>query len=194
MISATVGVTSLYAGGTVQASGFAKHGARGGSATWWASCSSRHSSSSGRARHGRSARSADGDDGARRAHSLRQRADLPQQSAARPDGRTPFHQADLLVAILLWAAIRFGLRGATSTVLVVSAAAIVATARGYGPFVLPELSERLLLLQTFMAIVATTCLMFGATIAERHIANQMARERGWRPRRRTARRRSSCAS
>ena len=85
---------------------------------------------------------------------------------------TPFHQVDLLVAVLLWASIRFGQRGAATAVLCVSAAAIVATALGYGPFVLPELNQGLMLLQTFMAIVAATCLLFAATIAERRIANE----------------------
>ena len=85
---------------------------------------------------------------------------------------TPFHKVDLLVAVLIWAAIRFGQRGATTAVLCVSVAAIVATALGQGAFVLPELHEGLMLLQTFMAIVAATSLLFAATIAERKIAYQ----------------------
>jgi len=89
---------------------------------------------------------------------------------------TPFHQVDLLVAVLLWASIRFGQRGATTAVLWVSVAAIVATMFRHGPFVLPELNQGLMLLQTFMAIVAATCLLFAATIAERRIANQALRE------------------
>ena len=84
---------------------------------------------------------------------------------------TPFHQTDLLVAVLLWAAIRFGQRGAATAVFCVSAAAVVGTALEYGPFVLPELNEGLMLLQTFMAIVAATSLLLGATIAERSIAH-----------------------
>jgi signal transduction histidine kinase len=91
-----------------------------------------------------------------------------------PTLATPFHQVDLLVAALLWAAIRFGQRGATTAVLCVSVAAVVATALRYGPFALPELHQGLFLLQTFMAIVAATCLLFGATIAERRIAIQDA--------------------
>jgi signal transduction histidine kinase len=87
---------------------------------------------------------------------------------------TPFHQVDLLVAVLLWATFRFGQRGATTAVLCVSVAAVVATALRYGPFALPELSESLMFLQTFVAIVAATCLLFGATVAERRIANQDA--------------------
>jgi signal transduction histidine kinase len=92
-----------------------------------------------------------------------------------PQLATPFHQADLLVAVLLWAALRFGQRGATTAVLGVSVVAIVATALQHGPFVVAGLSTRLMLLQTFMAIVATTSLVFGATICERRIANQDAR-------------------
>ena len=88
---------------------------------------------------------------------------------------TPFDWVDLLVVVLLCAAIRFGQRGATTAVLGVSVTAIVATTRGHGPFALPDPSAGLLLLQTYMAIVAATCLMFGATIAERRIANQEAR-------------------
>ena len=91
-----------------------------------------------------------------------------------PAFATPFHQADLLVAVLFWAAIRFGQRGATTAVVCVSVAAIIATATGNGPFALPELKGGLLLLQTFMGIVAATCLLFGATICERRIANQDA--------------------
>ena len=91
-----------------------------------------------------------------------------------PELATPFHQVDLLVAVLLWAAIRFGQRGATTAVLCVSVAAVVATKLRFGPFALPQLNDGLFLLQTFMAIVAATCLLFGATIAERRIAIQDA--------------------
>jgi len=84
----------------------------------------------------------------------------------------PFHQADLLAVLLLWAAIRFGQRGATTSVLCVSVTAIVATVLRHGPFVRPELNDGLMLLQTFMAIVAATCLLFSAAIAERRIADQ----------------------
>ena len=92
-----------------------------------------------------------------------------------PKLATPFHPADLLVVVLLWAAIRFGQRGATAAVLGVSVVAIVATVLKDGPFRQPVLTDSFLLLQTYMAIVAATCLMFGATIAERRIANQDAR-------------------
>jgi signal transduction histidine kinase len=88
---------------------------------------------------------------------------------------TPFHQADLLVAVVLWAAIRFGQRGATTAVLGVGMMALLAAALRQGPFAEPGLSDRLLPLQTFMAIVGATALIIGATMAERRIADQEAR-------------------
>ena len=88
---------------------------------------------------------------------------------------TPLHHADLIVAVLLWAAIRFGQRGGTTAVLFVSVVAIVATALGHGPFVRADLTEGLLLVQTFMAILSATCLLFGAAVAERRIADEDAR-------------------
>jgi signal transduction histidine kinase len=93
-----------------------------------------------------------------------------------PKLATPFHHADLLVAVLLWAAIRFGQRGAATAVLGVSVLALVAAVLGVGPFRLPTLSERLLPLQTFMAIVAATSLIVAATMAERRIADQDAEQ------------------
>jgi signal transduction histidine kinase len=83
---------------------------------------------------------------------------------------TPFHQTDVLYAVLIWAALRFGQRGATTVTLSVSAMAIAATTLGHGPFVEAQLSQSLLSLQTFMAIIAVTLLVLGATICERRIA------------------------
>ena len=93
-----------------------------------------------------------------------------------PTLMTPFHQADLLLAVLIWAAFRFGQRGVVSAILLLSVAAIGATTMGFGPFVVPGLRESLLSLQTFMAIVATTFLLLGAAMAERRAALDRARE------------------
>src|SRR5262245_48285302 len=92
-----------------------------------------------------------------------------------PELATPFHQTDLLVAVLLWAAIRFGQRGAATAVFCVSAAAVVGTALEHGPFAFPDVNDGLMLLQTFMASVAATCLLLGATMAERSIAHEKVR-------------------
>lgn len=80
---------------------------------------------------------------------------------------TPFHQTNILLAALIWAVMRFGQRGAATAALGVSAMAVAATTVGRGPFVQEVLSAGLLSLQTFVAIIAATLLVFGAVTAER---------------------------
>jgi len=89
---------------------------------------------------------------------------------------TPFHEVDALLAVLVWAALRFGQRGGVTVAFVISATAVTATVLGHGPFVHDALSQSLLSLQTFMAIVAATLLLFGAMIDERRCALDSARE------------------
>jgi signal transduction histidine kinase len=92
-----------------------------------------------------------------------------------PTSADPFRQTYTLFPVLIWAALRFGQRGATTAAVIVSVIAVWGTAWGHGPFVHPVLHERLLALQTFMAIVATTFLVMGAIIAERRRAEEDAR-------------------
>jgi signal transduction histidine kinase len=80
-----------------------------------------------------------------------------------------------LFPLLLWAAIRFGPRGAAWANLTISAVSVWATVNHLGPFARPSLDESLLLLQTFMAMVVLTSLVLGAAAAERGDAVQ-ARE------------------
>lgn len=68
---------------------------------------------------------------------------------------------------ILWAALRLGQRGATTTVLILSVFAIIETVRGFGPFPQGSLSERLLLLQAFMSVIAATSLLLAAVETER---------------------------
>ncbi|HEY0809727.1 MAG TPA: MASE1 domain-containing protein [Longimicrobiales bacterium] len=88
-----------------------------------------------------------------------------------PSLPTPLHQMDLLFVVLIWAAMRFGPRVAASAAFFMSAMAVAGTMQGYGPFALPELHHGLLSLQTFMALVAATVLLLSATIAERQIVH-----------------------
>jgi len=81
-----------------------------------------------------------------------------------------FAQAYLFFPLLIWAAIRFGQRGAVSTAFIVSVIAIWGTAMGHGPFVRPALHQSLTLLQTFMGVAAATVLVLGASISERRRA------------------------
>ena len=76
----------------------------------------------------------------------------------------------LLLPILLWAAVRFGQRGATLAVLVTTVIAISGTAAGYGPFTEGDRVHRLLALQMFLGILVLTVLIMGAVIEERRAA------------------------
>ena len=82
--------------------------------------------------------------------------------------------AYILFPSLIWAAVRFGARGAITAVTIVAAVAIFGTASGRGPFVTADLSESLLGLQTFVGVAAGTFLVLGATIAERRLTAQAA--------------------
>ena len=89
-------------------------------------------------------------------------------------------QEYLLFPPLIWAALRFGVRGAITGVGAVAAIAVAATALGGGPFLRPQLHESLFALQTFMGVSGATFLIFGATISDKKRAEQdlrQARER-----------------
>jgi signal transduction histidine kinase len=68
---------------------------------------------------------------------------------------------------LIWATLRFGQRGSSTVSLVTAAFAVWGTTLSQGPFVVGSRTESLMLLQLFMAVVATTGLTLGATIEER---------------------------
>lgn len=85
-------------------------------------------------------------------------------------GRNPLAQPFMFFPILIWAAIRFGKRGAVTAVGIVSFIAIWGTAIGHGPFVRDSLHSSLYALQTFMGITAATFLILGASVSERRRA------------------------
>ena len=64
---------------------------------------------------------------------------------------------------LIWAALRFGPRGATAATLVISVVTVLSTVGGHGAFAVSTLSDDLMALNAFMASVALTGLMLGAT-------------------------------
>ena len=86
-----------------------------------------------------------------------------------------FGQAYLVFPPLIWAALRFGQRGAVATTFLTSVIAVWGTASGHGPFARPVLHESLFALQTFMAVTAATFLVLGASIAERRGALERLR-------------------
>jgi len=80
----------------------------------------------------------------------------------------------LILPIIVWAAFRFGQRGAATLALGLSGIAIWGTLAGFGPFVRSSPHEALLLLQAFMGIIALTGLGVAAVVAERRQAKEAA--------------------
>jgi signal transduction histidine kinase len=87
--------------------------------------------------------------------------------AVRGAADRPFGQPYLVFPILIWASLRFDLRGATAATFALSVIAVWATARGQGPFVHARLATSLVFLQVFMAVVSVTALMLAVATAER---------------------------
>ena len=90
-------------------------------------------------------------------------------------GGGPLGHAYIFFPFLMWAAIRFGQRGAVTATVLVSAIAIAGTVLGRGPFIQPTLHAGLLSLQTFMGITAATFLVLGASIAEHERSREQLR-------------------
>jgi signal transduction histidine kinase len=90
-----------------------------------------------------------------------------------------FHQAMIYVIFpfVIWAALRFGPQGATIAILFVSGIAIWGTSQGMGPFSLESKNDSLVLLQTFLAVVALTSLILAAATSERRKAADALRQR-----------------
>ena len=78
-----------------------------------------------------------------------------------------YAQAYMFFPLLIWAALRFGQRGAVTAAFAVSVIAVWGTAMGHGPFVRAALHQSLIALQAFMGVAAATVLVLGASIAER---------------------------
>ena len=87
----------------------------------------------------------------------------------------PLHY--LTFPLVIWAALRFGQRGTATVTFLVSTIAITSTVGGSGPFALATRHESLLLLQMFMSVAAVTGLVLGAAITERDVTRrQRARD------------------
>lgn len=77
--------------------------------------------------------------------------------------------------LLMWAAIRFGQRGAVTATVLVSALAVAGTVLGQGPFIQATTHESLFALQIFMGITGATFLVLGASISERERSKEELR-------------------
>ena len=74
--------------------------------------------------------------------------------------------------VLLWAAVRFGPRGAATAVFVVCSITVWNTAQNDGPFLRDSITESLLATQLFIAVSALTSLVLAAATAERTAAGE----------------------
>ncbi|MCK5054414.1 MAG: MASE1 domain-containing protein, partial [Anaerolineales bacterium] len=90
-----------------------------------------------------------------------------------------YHQAllYLIFPFVIWTAIRFGQRGGTTAVIMVSGMAIWATVAGLGPFSLHSKNDNLILLQTFLGVVSLTSLILAAATMERLQASRTLQRR-----------------
>jgi signal transduction histidine kinase len=84
-----------------------------------------------------------------------------------PTGTEHYPLEYTIFPFVIWGALRFGQRGATSVTFVASVIAILGTAKGSGPFARGPVHENLLLLQLFLAVVALTALILAAVVTER---------------------------
>ena len=73
----------------------------------------------------------------------------------------------VVLPVQLWAALRFGVRGSTLTMLLTSAIAIAGTLAGYGPFSRNSPDESLLLLQGYLGVKMVVMLSLAAEAATR---------------------------
>ena len=80
----------------------------------------------------------------------------------------------LCIPFFLWTAVRFGQRETVTAVALLSAVAIGGTLDGYGPFAIRSPAESLLLLQSFLGVTAVMSLVLGAIAAEnKRVHNQL---------------------
>jgi PAS domain S-box-containing protein len=77
--------------------------------------------------------------------------------------------------VLIWAALRFGPRGAATALVVVSSLTVWNTAHNAGPFVRESITDSLLSSQLFLATAALTALVLAAATAERTRADEALR-------------------
>ena len=77
------------------------------------------------------------------------------------------------IPLLIWAALRFGLGGASASMLVITFLAIWGTMHGRGPFLMQSPAENALALQMFLLVMAIP-LMFLAVVIEEEKRSQSA--------------------
>lgn len=69
--------------------------------------------------------------------------------------------------ILIWAALRFGQKGAVSITFILSILSVFITSLGYGPFAYHSLHQSLLAVQSYLAVVSISAMILAAIALER---------------------------
>ena len=82
----------------------------------------------------------------------------------------------LTIPLMICAAFRFGSRGATLVMLVISAIAIWKTHGGYGPFEKTDVNDSLMLFQVFIGSIQLTALVLCASLIERKSVESALRQ------------------
>jgi len=83
----------------------------------------------------------------------------------------------LPMPFLIWAAVRFGSRGATAAICMVTFLAIWSAGHGYGPFSARSAEENALSLQMFLIVMSVPLLLLAGVIEERRKDAMTLRER-----------------
>lgn len=78
----------------------------------------------------------------------------------------------LIIPVMLWAAFRFGPRGAATGLTVLSAIAVWGTVNGIGPFAQYNPNQALLFLQAYIADLGITALVLAAIVDERRVTQE----------------------
>jgi diguanylate cyclase (GGDEF)-like protein/PAS domain S-box-containing protein len=86
------------------------------------------------------------------------------------DGASQYPLEYLVFPFLIWAAIRFGIAGAACANILASVVAIWGTVRAFGPYAASHGEERLMLLQIFLCVLASSGLLLGATVSDQEAA------------------------
>jgi len=78
--------------------------------------------------------------------------------------------------LLVWATIRFGVRGISSSMLLVMILAIVGATKNVGPFVSNSAAQNALSIQAFLIVVSVPLFLLAAVSEERRLAKEVARD------------------
>jgi PAS domain S-box-containing protein len=90
--------------------------------------------------------------------------------------RPPTGDEYAIFPLIIWAALRFGVLGSATASSIVAALTIWSTVHGQGSFVGSTPTHDLLLLQMYLALLSVTGLVLAAMTTERRQAEQVARE------------------